>query len=158
MPEINTGRLQKPLGNNPPPKNEEGGLRAPPGLSFWRKAWWWFDFIILVNLARLRFIAVLAVIGLVIVKWDTINAYYEKWTRSAGEEHVASSDTEYFCPMHPSIIRDNPKEKCPICFMPLSKRKKGDGKEEVLPAGVVKPVQLSPYRAGVVGSPTRTVR
>jgi Cu(I)/Ag(I) efflux system membrane fusion protein len=23
--------------------------------------------------------------------------------------------------MHPSIIRDNPKDKCPICFMPLSK-------------------------------------
>ena len=40
--------------------NDEGGLRAPPGLTGWRKAWWWFDFIVLVKLARLRFIAVLA--------------------------------------------------------------------------------------------------
>ena len=46
---------------------DEGGLRAPPGLTGWRKAWWWFDFIILVKLARLRFIAVLVVIGAVIV-------------------------------------------------------------------------------------------
>ena len=30
--------------------NDEGGLRAPPGLTGWRKAWWWFDFIILVML------------------------------------------------------------------------------------------------------------
>ena len=29
----------------------EGGLRAPPGLSPLRRFWWWFDFIILVNLA-----------------------------------------------------------------------------------------------------------
>ena len=33
---------------------DEGGLRAPPGLTGWRKAWWWFDFIILVKLARQR--------------------------------------------------------------------------------------------------------
>ena len=26
--------------------------------------------------------------------------------------------------MHPAVIRDNPKEKCPICFMPLSSGKK----------------------------------
>ena len=33
-------------------------------------------------------------------------------------------EVEYFCPMHPSVIRDNPKGKCPICQMPLSQRKK----------------------------------
>ena len=32
---------------------DEGGLRAPPGLGFWRKVWWWFDFVVLVNLAQL---------------------------------------------------------------------------------------------------------
>ena len=41
----------------------EGGLWPPPGLSFWRKAWWWFHFLILIKLARLRFIAILAAIG-----------------------------------------------------------------------------------------------
>ncbi len=102
----------------------EGGLRTPPGLRGIRKFWWWFDFVILVKLARLRFIGVLVVIGLVIVYWDTLTAYYDKWTRPDGEEQAASSDVEWFCPMHPGVVRDNPKEKCPICFMPLSKRKK----------------------------------
>jgi hypothetical protein len=27
----------------------------------------------------------------------------------------------YWCPMHPSISRDEPKKKCPICSMPLSR-------------------------------------
>ena len=39
---------------------QEGGLRALPGLGFWGKAWWWFHFLILVKIARLRFLAVLA--------------------------------------------------------------------------------------------------
>src|SRR5215813_6400866 len=98
---------------------DEGGLRAPPGLEGWRKAWWWFDFIILVKLARLRFIAVLAAIGIVITQWDTLAAYYDKWTRPADGAAAAAGEFEWFCPMHPAVIRDNPREKCPICFMPL---------------------------------------
>jgi Cu(I)/Ag(I) efflux system membrane fusion protein len=136
------------------PLLQEGGLRAPPGLSFWGKAWWWFHFLILVNLARLRFIGILLAIGLVIVKWDTLSAYYERWTRPATAEHAASPDTEYFCPMHPAIVRDSPKEKCPICFMPLSKRKKGDQGNEALPPGVVSRVQLTPYRVALAGVET----
>lgn len=135
---------------------DEGGLRAPPGLKGWRKAWWWFDFIILVKLARLRFIGILAVIGVIITQWDTLTAYYDKWTRPDGPQTAAASGIEYFCPMHPSIIRDNPKDKCPICFMPLSKRKKGSGVAEALPDGIVNRVQLTPYRlvlAGVHTSP-----
>ncbi|HEY2249936.1 MAG TPA: heavy metal-binding domain-containing protein, partial [Planctomycetaceae bacterium] len=133
------------------PPIDEGGLRAPPGLTGWRKAWWWFDFIILVKLARLRFIAVLAAIGLVITQWDLLSAHYDKWTRPSGPLAGAAGDVEWFCPMHPTVIRDNPKEKCPICFMPLSKRKKGETHEEALPAGVVTRVQLSPYRVVLAG-------
>ena len=130
---------------------DEGGLRAPPGLTGWRKAWWWFDFVILVKLARLRFIGVLAVIGIVITQWDTLAAYYDRYTRPAKAVTVTASDVEWFCPMHPSVVRDNGKDKCPVCFMPLSKRKKGENHAEALPPGVVNRVQLSPYRVVLAG-------
>lgn len=133
---------------------DEGGLRAPSHLSPLGKAWWWFDFVILVKLARLRFIAILAAIGVVITQWDTFVAYYEKWTRPAATASAVASDTEFFCPMHPAVVRDNGKEKCPICFMPLSKRKKGEQTVEALPAGVVNRVQLSPYRVVLAGVKT----
>lgn len=133
---------------------DEGGLRAPLGLKGWRRAWWWFDFIVLVNLARLRFVFVLLVIGLVIVQWDTLLAYYDRWTRPANYETVAGSDVEFFCPMHPSVIRPTNREKCPICFMPLSKRKKGQRQDVVLPPGTVSRVQLSPYRVLLAGIQT----
>ncbi len=121
-----------------------------------RKLWWWFDFLILVNLARLRFIAILAVIGAAILYWDTLVAYYEKWTRPlAGEAQVADPDVEYFCPMHPQVVTNDPHEKCPICGMNLSKRKKGgDAPAEALPPGVVTRLQLSPYK--VVTADIRT--
>ena len=157
MSENNTPRWQEPSSNGPLPKSEEGGLRAPAHLSTLRKLWWWFDFLILVNLARLRFLAILAVIGAAILYWDTMVAYYEKWTRPVfGEEHAASGEFEYFCPMHPQVISDNPKDKCPICAMNLSKRKKGDAgaTTEALPAGVVTRLQLSPYK--VVTADIRT--
>jgi Cu(I)/Ag(I) efflux system membrane fusion protein len=144
--------------HNPPVlPDDEGGLRAPPDLSGWGKVWWWFDFIVLVKLARLRFIAVLAVIGIVITQWDLLSAYYDKWTRSAEASAAAASDVEWFCPMHPTVVRDNNKEKCPICFMPLSKRKKGETHEEALPPGVVNRVQLSPYRVVQAGINTYRV-
>ncbi|MBA4066741.1 MAG: hypothetical protein C0501_24150 [Isosphaera sp.] len=107
--------------------------------------------------ARLRFVAILGVIGLVIVKWDLLVAYYEKWTRSAGDVAAADPTTEYFCPMHPTIVRDTNKEKCPICFMPLSRRKKDPGGGAALPAGVVSRVQLSPYRVVLAGVRTAPV-
>ncbi len=129
----------------------EGGLRAPPGLSPAKKFWWWFDFLILVNLARLRFIGILVVIGLAFVYWNTLAAYFDKWTRRAAADETASSEYEWFCPMHPTVIRDNPKEKCPICQMPLSKRKTGAAREEALPPGIVNRVQLSPYRVVQAG-------
>ena len=144
---------REPIDEEPLP-DDEGGLRAPPDLHGWRKAWWWFDFIILVKLARLRFIGILFVIGLIITQWDTLTAYYDRWTRPADGAEATSSDVEYFCPMHPTVVRDNNKEKCPICFMPLSKRKKSSGQPEALPAGIVNRVQLTPYRVVLAGVQT----
>jgi Cu(I)/Ag(I) efflux system membrane fusion protein len=96
--------------------------------------------------ARLRFVVILAAIGGLIAYWDTLSAYYEKWTRPARAAEIASGDTEYFCPMHPFIVRDKPDEKCPICHMELAKRKKETGQGEPLPPGTVNRVQLTPYR------------
>ncbi len=135
-----------------------GGLRAPAHYSTRQKIWWWFDFIVLVNLARLRFLVILALVGATILYWDTLMSYYERWTRPTGSEAAAATaDTEYWCPMHPTIIRDKP-DKCPICGMPLSKRKKGEttDAEEALPAGVVSRVQLTPYK--VVNAGVQTVQ
>lgn len=155
MLENDAPQWREPSANTPPP--DEGGLRAPPDLSLLGKVWWWFHFLILVKIARLRFIGILVLIGVVIVKWDTILAYYDKWTRPEEKAHAASLDVEYFCPMHPTVIRDNPKEKCPNCFMPLSKRKKLEAKDEALPPGIVNRVQFSPYRVVLAGIQTSTV-
>jgi Cu(I)/Ag(I) efflux system membrane fusion protein len=106
--------------------------------------------------ARLRFIVFLAAMGLVIGNWTTLKAYWEKWTRPTPEMPSASADSEFFCPMHPQIVRDKP-DKCPICGMPLSKRKKGGLAEEALPPGVISRVQLSPYRIALAGVQTSQV-
>jgi Cu(I)/Ag(I) efflux system membrane fusion protein len=140
-----------------PAEPSEGRLHPPAHYGPLRRIWWWFDFLILVNLARLRFVAILAIVGAVILYWETLTSYYERWTRPLrGETAVAASDSEYWCPMHPTIIREKP-DKCPICGMPLSKRKKGEhsDQEEALPPGVVSRVQLTPYK--VVNAGIQTV-
>ena len=130
------------------------GLHPPSRYGTAGKVLWWVRFAVFVQLMRLRFLFILLAIGLVIVKWDLLSARYEQWMH-AKETDVATGDVEYFCPMHPNIIRDNNKEKCPICAMPLSRRKKGlGGDQEVLPAGIVSRVQLSPYRIVLAGVKT----
>ncbi|HSQ58132.1 MAG TPA: efflux RND transporter periplasmic adaptor subunit [Gemmata sp.] len=105
---------------------------------------------ILVPLARLRFLFILGAIGLVLLKWDYLVAEYEKHFRPAESADAGDPDHEYFCPMHPTVVRENNKEKCPICFMPLSKRKKG-APPEPLPAGIVARQQLTPYQVVIAG-------
>jgi Cu(I)/Ag(I) efflux system membrane fusion protein len=103
---------------------------------------------------RLRFIALMAATGLVFGYWDTIGNYYAKWTRPHGEAHAAASGTEFFCPMHPTVIQAE-AGGCPICGMPLSKRQKGE--KATLPAGVLARVALDPLRVTQAGIKTSDV-
>jgi multidrug efflux pump subunit AcrA (membrane-fusion protein) len=133
----------------------EADVRPTAVPRFGARAWLLFKTI----QARLRFLVVLAAVGGTIAYWDTLRAYYEKWTRPLmAEESAAHADTEFWCPMHPTVVRDHP-DKCPLCGMPLSKRKKGDKVEgEALPPGVVSRVQLTPYRVAAAGIRTEEIR
>ena len=107
--------------------------------------------------ARLRFFVILAAVGGIIVYWGTLKAWYEKLSRPSAAKSAAGADIEYWCPMHPTIVRDHP-DKCPICAMPLSKRKKGNpAGAEPLPPGVTSRVQLTPYRVALAGIRTAEV-
>ena len=116
-------------------------------LSRWRK----FRMVVKVVELRLRFIALMTVTGLIFGYWDTIKNHYEKWTRPPGVIHSAASDTEFYCPMHPTVIQPTPGS-CPICGMPLSKRK--IGAKETLPAGVTSRVRLGTSRIEQAGVQT----
>ncbi|MGN6546160.1 MAG: efflux RND transporter periplasmic adaptor subunit, partial [Aureliella sp.] len=110
---------------------------------------------------RLRFVAVLVGLGLIIGYWDTIRNYWDRWTRPAvATASNVASDTEFYCPMDPSVVRpglepNGSVPKCPICGMPLSLRKKGAPVE--LPPGVVGRVTLSPSRVRMAGIRTSEI-
>ena len=110
---------------------------------------------------RLRFIAVLAGVGLFIGYWDTVMNYWEKWTQT---HSVASRELEpgheFYCPMDPQVVRSTYEPngdvpKCPICGMPLSERLKGE--KTKLPAGITARVQLSPERIQLAGIKTAPI-
>src|SRR5437867_7732107 len=63
------------------------------------------------------------------------------WYRLSGSGTSVRKADEYFCPMHPQIVRDKPGE-CPVCGMKLEKR---------LPRGA------SPPAAGVSSSSERRI-
>jgi Cu(I)/Ag(I) efflux system membrane fusion protein len=115
----------------------------------------------LVILKRVRFIAVLAAVGLFIGYWDTVMNYWEKWTglRAAASRQLEPGQ-EFFCPMDPQVVRSDYEPngdvpKCPICGMPLRQRKKAEKVE--LPAGITGRVQLSPERIQLAGIKTAPV-
>ncbi|MCA9183441.1 MAG: efflux RND transporter periplasmic adaptor subunit [Planctomycetales bacterium] len=110
---------------------------------------------------RLRFIAVLVAIGLTIGYWETLQNYWDRYTKPSvtTASHV-DQGTEFYCPMDPSVVRDSLEPngsipKCPICGMPLSLRKKGEAME--LPPGVVGRVSLSPNRVKMAGIRTSQI-
>ncbi len=107
-----------------------------------------------VILVRARFLALFVLVGLVAGQWDRITAHWEKWTRPAAEPGAEAAKVEYFCPMHPQIVRSEPGS-CPLCGMPLSRREKGEA--GALPEGVLARVQLSPLRVAQGGVRTAEV-
>ncbi|MFO0839798.1 MAG: efflux RND transporter periplasmic adaptor subunit [Phycisphaerae bacterium] len=101
---------------------------------------------------RLRFILLMVLVGVVSANWESLMNRYDRWRRPAGPPDLVTGEAiEFYCPMHPNIIRGEPGN-CPICGMPLSKRAK-TGQAE-MPLDALARVQLSPYKVqmGRIGS------
>jgi membrane fusion protein, copper/silver efflux system len=130
----------------------QGKDTTQPPLDRWQRT----KFFLRAIEVRLRFIGLFVAIALLMVYWTTLENYWERWTRPASTA-ATSRDTEYYCPMHPNVIRpgleaNGAVPSCPICGMPLSLRKKGEVPE--LPEGVLARVQLSPERVQLAGVKT----
>jgi multidrug efflux pump subunit AcrA (membrane-fusion protein) len=108
--------------------------------------------------ARLRFLSVFLIAGFIVGYWDDIKNHWDKWTRPPAAPDVLAaekaSDIEYYCVMHPNVVRSEPGA-CPICGMPLVKRRKGEAVK--LPEDVLARVQLSPQRIALAGIQTTKV-
>src|SRR6516162_11063730 len=74
--------------------------------------WQKFRLVVKVVELRLRFIALMAVTGLVFAYWDTLWNRYDKWMRPPTTKAVVASNTEFYCPMHPQVARDE-QGSCP---------------------------------------------
>lgn len=104
---------------------------------------------------RLRFIMIFVVIGLIVANWPLILNVVDRLTRPAKAPDLVAGEFEWYCPMHPSVVRPDASQNCPICGMPLSKRKKGEKIQ--LPPGVLAQLQLTPYRIRQAGLATEEI-
>ncbi len=125
------------------------------------RSWQRFKLIFKMVEVRLRFLVILLATFVLIGKWETIKNYWDRYMRPAA---VAAgqlpADKEFYCPMHPAVIRhslepDGSVPKCPICGMPLSLRSRGEAAP--LPPGVTARVQLSPDRIALAGIATARI-
>jgi Cu(I)/Ag(I) efflux system membrane fusion protein len=126
---------------------------VPSSASRWQRT----RFLLRAIEVRLRFIALFVAIGLLMAYWRTLENYWDRFTRPTSQASSQTADTEYYCPMHPNVVRpglepNGSVPNCPICGMPLSKRAKGE--QAALPPGVTARVQLSPERIQLAGIKT----
>jgi Cu(I)/Ag(I) efflux system membrane fusion protein len=131
----------------------QGKDTTQPALNRWQRT----KFFLRAIEVRLRFIGLFVAIALLMAYWNTLENYWDRWTRPDSAAAATSGNTEYYCPMHPNVIRpglepNGAVPSCPICGMPLSLRKKGEVPE--LPEGVLTRVQLSPERVQLAGVKT----
>jgi Cu(I)/Ag(I) efflux system membrane fusion protein len=118
------------------PSNVSPSPGRSPGSGFW-------TFLRILNV-RLRFVFLMVLVGLVAGYWENIVNHVDRWRRPVRVvQAAAQADVEYFCPMHPNIVRSEPGS-CPICGMPLAERPRTEVK--ALPPGVLAQVQLTPLK------------
>ena len=127
----------------------------PPGLSWRSRVLRFVWSTVRVAYVRSRFVLLLLAVGLVLGRWDDLRAWtdrtMERVLGASPPPQTISPDTEYFCPMCPGVVTRWP-EKCPVCKMPLVRRKTGDA--GVVPSGVTARMQLTPYRVQLAGVKT----
>ena len=106
--------------------------------------------------ARLRFFVLLAAVGGVLLYWDTLKSYYEKWTRpsTARRRPTPTSNTGARCTPPSSATTPT---SAPSAACSSSPARRAPAAAETLPAGVVSRVQLTPYRVAQAGIQTTPV-
>ena len=117
----------------------------------WRRKLW--AFVQIAN-ARLRFVLLMVVSGLVAAQWDALLARWDRWTHPTPAASGGAA-AEYHCPMDPQVVQNDPGH-CPVCGMALSKRERAEALP--LPKGVVGRVGLSAERRRLAGVGTTAVQ
>ncbi len=119
---------------------KENHVSPPKKSNFAKRLWTGIE---ILNV-RLRFIFLMILVGLIAGHWDSIMNHIDRWTRPKEIPQITGvRETEFYCPMHPNIIRGEPGN-CPICGMPLVKRAKTT--QPHLPEGVLAQIQFTPLK------------